>query len=359
MSTMLAALYEQGAGLRVQEVPTPRIGAGELLLAIESASICATDLRIIKGAHRKYGPGTIRIPGHELTGRVAAVGPRVGSIGVGQRVFVAPNIGCGECAVCGRGKHNLCANYEAFGITMDGAFAQYMRVTENAITQGNLIPIGEEIDAAEIALAEPLACVLHGQEEVETGPGTLVVVIGAGPIGLMHMLLAKARGVKRVIASDLSAQRLEVAAGLGADAVSEPGQPLARIAMDLSSGAGADVVIVAAPSIEAQQQAIELCAPGGRINFFAGLPKDNSRITIDSNRIHYGEIWITGSTGCSTADCRKAVELVLTRKLDLSPLISARFPLEHAVDALEAAQSPANLKVVLEMRCHANHTIQL
>jgi threonine dehydrogenase-like Zn-dependent dehydrogenase len=232
---MLATRYCQGKGLSLDEVPVPSIGTDEVLLAVESASICATDLRIVSGGHRKYGPGTVRVPGHELVGRIAAAGAGVEGFRPGQRVFVAPNMGCGDCLPCRRGKNNLCANYEAFGITLDGGFAQYMRVTAPAIGQGNLLPIPEEADAAEVALAEPLACCLHGQDQVETTAGDVVLVQGAGPIGLMHLLLARARGAEHVIVSDLSAARLEVARALGADTcIPASEQPLEEAIMGLS-----------------------------------------------------------------------------------------------------------------------------
>ena len=348
MTSMLAARYEQGSGLRLERIPVPRIGPGEALLAVETASICATDVRIVKGAHQKYGQGTVRTPGHEIAGRVVQTGSGVTSVKAGQRVFVAPNIGCGECPACRRGKNNLCPDYEAFGITLDGGFAEYMRVTAEAIEQGNLFPIGEEVDAAEMTLAEPLACVLHGQEQVNVRAGDTVLIFGAGPIGLMHLLLAKARGASAVVIADLNAARLAAAARLGATRV-----------VDAASGSfeGADVVIVATASAAALQQAVSAAAPGGRINFFAGLPKEASGVKLDCNLIHYRELWITGTTGCSTDDCRRAAELVLARKLDLKALISARFPLAAMDQALEAAKSPSHLKIVMTINEHAQDAV--
>lgn len=350
----MAAVYRDGSGLAVEEVPVPGAGRRELLLRVENASICATDVRIIKGAHRMVRAGVVRIPGHEVVGVVEEAGIDVSGFHAGQRVFIAPNMGCGQCAPCRRGKNNLCANYDAFGITLDGGFAEYMRVTAPAIEQGNVMPVPSGTDPAVLALAEPFACVLHGQDAVALGSGDVVVVQGAGPIGLMHALLATARGARRVIVADPVKERLAAASELtGARTVDLSSMDLASVVQEESNGTGADVVIVAAPAAAAQRQALQLAAPGGRINFFAGLPKEDPYVSLDANLIHYKELLVTGTTACSTDDCRRALELIVSGAVDLAPLISARFPLEQAVAAFEAAQDRTNLKIVLEMNeCH-------
>jgi threonine dehydrogenase-like Zn-dependent dehydrogenase len=334
----------------MDRVPEPKPAADELVLRVEAASICATDIRILHGAHRKFGPGTVRIPGHEVVGAVEDAGPEVHQFRPGDRVFIAPNMGCGQCVPCRRGKNNLCPDYQAFGITMDGGFAELMRVSAPAIQQGNVLPVSSDIDPALIALAEPLACVLHGQDAVKTGPGDVVVVVGAGPIGLMHALLARSRGAACVIVADREAARLEVANTFaGARTVDVTSTDLREAVYEQSGGAGADVIIVAAPSAEAQRDALHLGAPGARINFFAGLPKEDPTVRLDANLIHYKELVITGTTACSTNDCRKALSLITSRAIDLTPLISARYPLARAIEAFAAAENRSNLKVVLEM----------
>ena len=350
MSQMLAAVYREGSGVQLDRVPIPLAMRDEVLLRVERASICATDIRILHGAHRKFGPGTTRIPGHEVVGVVEQAGSAVSGFHTGERVFIAPNIGCGECVSCRRGKNNLCRNFQAFGITMDGGFAEYMRVTAPAIEQGNVIPFPEHINPAVAALAEPFACVLHGQEAVSTAPGETVIIIGAGPIGLMHALLARSRGAARVIVADHTPERLVVASDL-VDAVTVNTNKIGLLetVLEHTGGAGADVVIVAAPSADAQRESLRLAAPGGRINFFAGLPKDNPMVSLDANLIHYNELVVTGTTACSTADCRSALSLIVSGEVDLSPLISVQYPLARALDAFAAAQDRSNLKVVLDM----------
>ena len=195
-ATMLAAVYHGPDDLRLEQYPLPAIGPGEALLRVTSACICGTDMRILHGGHRKYPAGTVRIPGHEVVGEIARVGSEVVGLTVGQRVFVAPNMGCGHCRQCVSGNNNLCADYQAVGITLDGGFAETMRIPAAAIAQGNLMPIAEGVDPAVAALTEPFACVLRGQDAVGTAPGDVVVVVGVGPIGAMHILLARLRGAR-------------------------------------------------------------------------------------------------------------------------------------------------------------------
>jgi L-iditol 2-dehydrogenase len=193
---------------------------------------------------------------------------------VGQRVFVAPNMGYGRNRATISGNNNMDPDFQAIGINLDGAFAEYMRVPALAIQQGNLMPIQDGVDPAVAALIEPLACVLRGQNAVNVHDGDVVVVMGAGPIGILHLKLARLRGALRVIVSEPSADRRQQALALGADCVVDPiHDDLRAVVLAESGGRGADVIIVAAPSKAAQQSAIDIAAIGGRINFFGGLAK--------------------------------------------------------------------------------------
>ena len=346
---MLAVVYHGPNDLRVENVPIPEIGTGEILVKVVSASICGTDLRIYHGNHRMYAPGTIRIPGHEVVGTIAQIGAEVKDYTIDQRVFCAPNTGCGHCEQCVRGNNNLCANYDAIGVTSDGGFAEYVRIPANSVRQGNVIPIRDSVDPAVAALVEPFACVLRGQNALHIEPGEVVLIMGAGPIGVMHIKLAKARGAGRIIVSEPMLERAVQAKQMGADRVVDPGsEDLKSILLGESNGRGADAIIVAAPVHAAQESTLELAAIGGRINFFGGLPKDRPMININSNLVHYKELVITGTTACSTADCWQASRLVNSGVIDLSDIISQRFPLKDAVLAFAAAEDGKSLKIVLE-----------
>ena len=345
---MLAAVYHGPNDLRVEEYPVPDIDSGEVLLRVISTGICGTDLRILHGGHRKYPPGTVRIPGHEVVGEIVQVGDEVSGLDISQHVVVAPNVGCGRCKQCVSGNTNLCALFNAPGITFDGSFAQYMRIPAAAILQGNLIPIDKSKDPAVATLIEPLACVLRGQGELRIQPAETILVIGAGPIGLMHIMLAKMRGAGKVVVSELIPERLTLAKELGADCTVNPGEEnLIAIVAEETHGAGFDVVIVATPVSEAQEISLELAAIGGRINFFGGLPKDRSTIKFNSNLVHYKELLVTGTTGSCTNDCLRAVEIFNSSRIELSKLIGARFSLTDALEAFKAAEEGSALKVVM------------
>ncbi len=345
---MRALVYHPVSGLRLEEVETPVPGAGDVLVAVRAAGICATDLRIVHRGHFKIPEGTSRILGHEVTGRVAGVGGRVAGIPVGMPVALIPNIGCGRCDQCVRGLMHLCPDYEAFGITLDGGFAQFVKVPERAWRQALLEPIPDGLGFVEAALVEPLSCCLSAQAEVRLGLGDAVLIVGGGPIGLMHVLLARQAGARPVMVSEILDERLEQAGSFGADILINPtGEDLRDRVLAETGGRGADVVMVAAPSGEAMEQALDLAAVGGRVVYFAGLPPGRDTIAFAPNRVHYRQITVTGTTGSSRWQFRRTLGLVASRRIDLSRLVSATFPLEDGIAAFERAGSRSDLKVVL------------
>jgi L-iditol 2-dehydrogenase len=242
---------------------------------------------------------------------------------------------------------NLCVRPEAVGISMDGGLADQLLLPANLVAQGNVLPVPETADLRAVALAEPLACVLRGSEACEIRAGDLVVIVGAGPVGLMHLLVARLADPSAVIVSQRSEERRRLALEYGADEAVGP-DGLAATVMDVSGGRGADVVIVAAPAAEAQRQALEIAAPAARINFFGGLPRGKSVVELDTNLIHYKELVVTGTTANTTEDCRRALGLVLGGSIDTAALISRSYRLAQADEALAAAGSGEALKVVIE-----------
>jgi L-iditol 2-dehydrogenase len=348
---MLAAVYYGPNDLRLEQRDMPAIGADEVLLKVQAAGICGTDLRILHGGHRKYPAGTVRVPGHEVVGTIAQVGAGLSGYQEGQRVFVAPNMGCGHCRQCISGNNNVCADYQAVGVTMDGGFAEYMRVPAAAVRQGCIMPVAEQVDPAIATLIEPFACVLRGQKPLAIKPGETVLVIGAGPIGIMHLKLALLSGAGKVLVSERAEERIEQARQSGATRVIQPGvEDLAAAVDEETRGQGADAIIVAAPAHEAQQQALTLAAIGGRINFFGGLPKDKPTIAFDSNIVHYKELIVTGTSACSTQDCWQAAEIINSGRLDLRDVVSKRFPLPETLAGFAAAEDRRSLKVVIEVQ---------
>jgi len=344
---MRAFVYHGPGDLRLEERPMPRPGPGEALLRVDACGICGTDLRIVAGAHRAYPPGTVRVPGHEIAGTIVTAGPSA-DVAAGTRAFVAPNVGCGRCAQCRTGRVNLCDRPQALGITRDGGFAEFTLLPGPLIAQGNVLPTALA-DPAAVALVEPLACVLRGARPLDIREGELVVIYGAGPIGLLFLRVARLRAPRAVVVVQRGAERRALARAWGADHAIDPrAEDLRGLVDALSDGRGADAVVVAVPSPEAQAEAVELAAPGGRVNLFGGLPKDRSRVTFDANLIHYKELTVTGTTANTTADCRAALDLVESGAIDTAALITHRYPLERGSAALDAAGTGRGLKVVLE-----------
>lgn len=343
---MKALVYHGPDDLRLEERPTPEPGSTEALLRVAACGICGTDLRILSGAHRAYPAGTERVPGHELAGTIVATGGG-SNLAVGDTVFVAPNIGCLKCAQCRNGRVNLCEHPQAIGITRDGAMAEYVLLPAELITQGNVMTFGGARDFGAIALVEPLACVLRGSRAVDIRSDDLVLIYGAGPIGLLHLQTAKLRAPRAVVVCEPNPERRNQAVVWGADQAVAP-EELAALIAEMSGGRGVDVTIVAAPSSQAQEDAVRLAATGGRINFFGGLPSGRSLISLDSNIVHYRELIITGTTANSTEDCREALDLVTSGAIETGRLISHRWPLHGSARAFAAARSGQSLKVVLE-----------
>lgn len=350
MSAMKALAYRGPEDLRVEERPEPEPGPGEAVLEVAACGICGTDLRIAAGQHRAYGDDSAigRIPGHEVAGTIVSAGRDTG-LREGTKAFIAPNVGCGECRACRLGRVNLCERPQAIGITRDGGFAERLLLGADLIAQGNVIELPDDADPRVLSLAEPLACVLRGSEACSIRRGDVVLIAGAGPIGVMHLLVAKLVEPAAVIVSEPSAERRAQAERFGADRVVDPGaEDLAEVVREMSGGLGADVVITAAPAAVAQRQALELAAKAGRINFFGGLPRGRSTVELDTNLIHYKELVVTGTTANTNEDCRKAVELITSGAVDVGALLSARESLERADRAFAAAASGEVMKVVIE-----------
>ncbi len=343
---MKAIVFENLETMVLKEVPTPKCDAGGLVIRVAACAICGTDIKIYHNGHRHIIPP--RITGHEVSGEIVEVGKNVSDFAVGQRVAVAPAVPCGDCYYCRKSIFGMCDNLAPIGYHYDGGFAEYMAVPPLAVRMTCVNSIPENISFQEAAIAEPLACAINGQTLSGVGAKDVALVIGAGPLGCMHTRLAKARGAAKTILADISADRLEMAKIVAADLyVNSAEQNLKKVVMEETEGRGADVVITACSSGEAQEEAMELVAKRGNINFFGGLPKGRSTITIDSNLLHYREFSITGTHGSSPDDNRKALDLISRGTVEVKDLISKTIPLEHVVEGIGMAESGRYMKIVV------------
>jgi L-iditol 2-dehydrogenase len=341
----MKVLAYRGPGvLELEDRPQPHVREGEVVVHVDACAICGTDLRIAAGGHRAYADALGRVPGHEISATVVEVGGDV-SAAVGDRAFVAPNYGCGHCRACRRHQVNLCPEVRAIGITEDGGFAEYLRLGREPVAQGNLLIVDGEADPGAVALAEPLACALRGSQACRLQEGDVVLVYGAGPIGLLHVALARLAGARAVVVCEPNAARRERALGFGATAACGADVQGLRDALGPD---GADAVVVATPVAAAQKQALELAGAGGRVNFFAGLPRDASTVDLDTNLVHYKELVVTGTTASTNESCRAALDLIMGGRLPISDLIDARVDLASAQRAFELARSGQVMKAVIQ-----------
>jgi L-iditol 2-dehydrogenase len=305
-------------------------------------------LRIIRNGHRKLATGQKIVLGHEFAGVVAESGPAVRHFAPGQRVGVAPNMGCGQCEECIRGLPNMCPDYTAFGITMDGAHTEYVRIPNTAIIQGSVMPLADGVSFEHAALVEPLSCVVNANRASRIEPGSVVLIFGAGPVGLMHLMLAQLSGAAAVVVADVDSERLKRATEVGATTVVDSGKENVRDRlMALTNRRGADVVITACSVAAVQEQALGLLAPFGRLCLFGGLPKDASTIRFDTNLIHYRQLIVTGVTGGSPRDFRAAMRLLAAGRIPIERVVSHRFAQADMAAAFDVALRGDAMKVVL------------
>jgi L-iditol 2-dehydrogenase len=290
------------------------------------------------------------VPGHELAGEVVEVGAGVAGWAAGDRVQVIAAIPCGDCPDCLRGRMTVCPNQLSMGYHFDGGFAEYMIVPQEVVKVDGVNRVPDGVTYAEASVAEPLACVLNGQELAGVGEGDTVVVVGAGPIGCLHVRLARSRGAEAVFLVELNRGRLDMAANLvkpDAAICAAETDPVEEV-LKLTGGRGADVIITASAAGKTQEDGIRMAARGGRVSFFGGLPKDNPFISCDSNLVHYRELTIVGANGSSPDHNKRALELISTGAVPVDDLITHRLPLDGVLEAIDTVASGTAIKVTIE-----------
>jgi len=345
---MKAAVFRGPEQMVVEEYPKPECGSHDVILKVDACAICGTDMRIYYHGHKNVTPPFIT--GHEVGGTIAEVGPDVTGYEVGDRVLVVTPVGCGRCVYCRRGRHNLCRDFKALGYHFPGGFAEYMKIPEPAVRQGNLLKYPDHMKSEHAALVEPLSCVVNGQEYLNITTGDNVLVIGAGPIGCMHAVLARASGAANVVVSEMSDTRLEMARRFGLTRYVNPSnEDLKQVVMEMTEGAGMDVVIVACSVKAAQEQALGLAAKRGRVSFFGGLPKDDPVIAFDSNLLHYNELAVFGAFASYSYQYVTALALVAGGNIDIEEFITHKLPLDDIVKGIEMGRNGQSLKVVVMM----------
>jgi L-iditol 2-dehydrogenase len=340
---MLAAMIYGVKDLRVEEVAKPEVEHGEVLVKVKAATTCGTDLKIFQ---RGYVEGVIKLPtvfGHEWAGEVAEVGEGTSWSKVGMRVRAGNSATCLRCPMCQKGSFNLCEDM----MWLWGAYAEYIKVPARMVLV-NMQEIPAHVSFEEAAVTEPLACVLRGAEKANMKLGDSVAIIGAGPIGLLHLLVARRLGAERVIVSDLVDERLEFAVKLGADEVVNAGREDAvERVKELTSGYGADVVIEAIGTPNTWEQALKMAGKGGVVLEFGGCPP-RTEIRVSTEMLHYGDLTVIGAFHTTPAHFKKALNLIASGTIDVKPLITRKMPLEKIKEAFETlTTSKKDVKIAI------------
>lgn len=345
---MKAAFLTAVNQFEVRETPEPVIPADGALLRVMACGVCGSDLRRWKEG--PYPGSQDLISGHEVAGVVEAVGPQAKGLSVGDCLALAPDVHCGRCYYCQHGLYNLCDALNMLGITpgYNGGFAEKMALTGEILTNGIVHPMPDGMPFAHAALAEPMSSVLAAHEKAGTSLADTVLVMGAGPIGCLHILVAKSRGA-RVILSEPSQVRREMAAQFAPDWVVDPAhEDVVSLAREWTDGRGADIAICANPVAAAQAQAVEAVRKGGRVVLFGGLPKANPTTALDGNRIHYGEITVVGAFSYHPTFHAQALDLLSRKLIPAEQLITQTYSLEQINEAFVTAAGGQALKVMVQ-----------
>ena len=343
---MKAVQYHGPCEIKVVEIDVPEIDSDELLVKVEVTLTCGTDLKMYMRGHRLAKPPMTL--GHEFAGVVVDVGKHVTTFEEGMRVVAANSAPCNACFFCRKGKPNLCEHLEEdlIGFSAPGAYAEYVRVPAKIVKQ-NVHKIPDHVSFKEAALLEPLACVVHGNDLADIRFGDSVVVVGAGPIGLLHLQLAKNRGAWKVMVVDISDERLQTACELGAEnTINAEREDHVRKVMELTGGRGADVAIEAVGLPETWENTLRMTRKAGTVLLFGGCPSGTS-VSFDTDRLHYGELTVKGAFHHTPSCVEKSLSLISSGSIKTTGIVTHEMPLEEVEKALQLMAQGEAVKVAL------------
>lgn len=337
---MRAAVYHPPEAIRIEELAIPKIGAGEMLLRVNSCGICGTDVL-------KVNRGLAKAPvvlGHELVGEVVETGKGLDRFRLGERVVVAHHVPCGQCHYCRHGNHSMCRHFKITNLD-PGGFCEYLRVpAEHA--QQTAFAVPENLSDEEALFTEPLSCCVRNLRRASLLPGDTAVVVGMGSIGLMMLQLLKNTGVN-VLALDLKPDRLALATRLGADrSLLGNDSTVKDMILEMTAGRGADLVVFTAGGGKAFQGAVAWVRDGGALNLFASLSDQLVPVSLDA--LYHHEITVFSSYSPSPEDLVTAHRLLSEKKVDVAPLITHRLPLEELARGIELMNRQEALKVIIQ-----------
>ena len=347
---MLAAVFHAPNKIIVQQVPVTH---RHVTLKVRACAVCGYDARVFRNGHRKVDPPVIL--GHELCGQIQNdIKAEDGmALSAGSRVAVCPLIPCLHCRYCQSGDYNLCLNLREIGSTSDGGFAEYVTIPENLVRIGGLVPVPDSLTDEEAALLEPLACCLNSYYRmlpVAKGRSS-VVIIGDGPMGLIHLQLFKKLSGARVAIVGKVPLRMQKAKAIGADAIFAYNDETVADVLDFagassSGGGGADVVVIATSNPIAFELATKVSARNSKINLFAGMPSGQT-LLLDANWLHYNQVSLTGSFSSTPKILEEASRIAADKTIDLSTIVTHRYSLSEIERAIDVTEKYRGLRAVI------------
>lgn len=339
---MKAAVLKAPGLLELDELPDPTVPKGGALLKVDACAICGTDVKMREVGHKDLVYP--RVPGHEIVGRIVELDDQNASLNEGDLVQVWPGIACGKCRSCIRGKDSRCESIKIMGFNCDGGFAEQVALFSESFSSGlNLLP--KNIDPAFATLSEPLACCLNGQEQTPICQGDRVLILGGGPIGALHALLAELHGAEKVMIMEKLPERIRLLKrNTSAEVVDPSKEELNLFLASETDGAGADVILTATPMIPVDDDLLSLLSSGGRISVFSGPALGHHEKNIDIKRIHYKEITISGSYGCTSYQNQLAVGLLTSGLVKAEWLITKKTSLERIDEAFKHSVKRLGMK---------------
>lgn len=344
---MLAFVYEGVGNLRLKEIPEPAAKDDTGVIKIEASSICGTDVRAFR-----FGSSKIKAPrviGHEAVGVFVEVGKNVKGFKTGDRIQIAPALGCGTCYYCRKGYTNLCDNLETIGFDFDGTFAEYMEIPQKAFAQGHLTKVPETLSSSEAVLAEPIACIVNAQSYLNIVPGNTVAVFGSGFIGTVHAALALRKGAQKVFMIEVNEDRIKMAKSVIPELViiNSKKESLKDVISAQTDNRGVDVAITACSVGSAQVDAMNIIAKRGRVSLFGGLPTETTGF-IDSNIIHYKEVSVYGAHASTVVQNREVLNMIADGSLSVKAYTNNSFPLSEILKAFEGLSREEFVKAILK-----------
>ena len=343
---MKAAVLEALEKITVKDIREQECGENEAVLKVNACAVCGSDIRIFHYGNERVKPPTVI--GHEIAGVVVRVGRQVTNLREGDRIALGADVPCGTCYWCTNGMGTNCRINYAIGYQFPGGFQEQMVLNETTLKFGPVTPVPAGVSFAEAAIAEPLACAVNGLELAQFGLGKSICIIGLGPIGCMMLELSKVFGASRVFAAQRSRARMEMARQFlpAARFIATEEEDLVEVVMRETDGEGVDLAITTAGTVQAHADAIRMVRHRGFVNLFGGL-KNQPKLALDSNLIHYKECFVMGSHGSLPRHHRTAVQLISAGTVQAKKYISRVFPLAETREAFAYHESRAGLKVVV------------